>query len=106
MSKPKWSHYQAVVRIQNYVKGTLMYGILFPSRGSDEVELIFYSNYNWCGDKVDRKSTTRYLFKYLGAPISWCSKKQLVVALSTCEDEYRKSQMEFFSTKNQITRKS
>ena len=33
-------------------------------------------------------STTRYLFKLFDAPISWCSKKQPVVALSSCEAEY------------------
>ncbi|RDX60905.1 Copia protein, partial [Mucuna pruriens] len=42
----------------------------------------------WCGDKVERKNTYGYLFKYLDAPISWCSKKQSVVALSSCEAEY------------------
>jgi hypothetical protein len=31
MSKPKWSHYQAAVRILRYVKGTLKFGVLFPS---------------------------------------------------------------------------
>lgn len=31
MSKPKWSHYQAAVRILRYIKGTLKYGVLFPS---------------------------------------------------------------------------
>ena len=37
---------------------------------------------------MERKSTTGYLFKFLDTPISWCSKKQPVVALSTCEAEY------------------
>lgn len=41
-----------------------------------------------CGDKVDRRSTFRYLFKYLGDYISSCSKKQSVVALSTCQAKY------------------
>ncbi|XP_050897717.1 uncharacterized mitochondrial protein AtMg00810-like [Lathyrus oleraceus] len=31
MNKPKWSHYQVVVRILRYIKGTLKYGVLFPS---------------------------------------------------------------------------
>jgi hypothetical protein len=31
MSKPKWSHYQAAIRILRYVKGTLKFGVLFPS---------------------------------------------------------------------------
>ncbi|MCI48732.1 hypothetical protein A2U01_0069975, partial [Trifolium medium] len=36
----------------------------------------------------DRKSTTGYIFLYGGAPIFWCSMKEPVVALSTCEAEY------------------
>lgn len=41
-----------------------------------------------CGDRVDRRSTSGYVFKLLDAPISWCSKKQPVIALSSCEAEY------------------
>ncbi|PNX79093.1 putative copia-type polyprotein [Trifolium pratense] len=37
---------------------------------------------------ADRKSTAGYIFFYGGAPISWCSKKEPVVALSSCEAEY------------------
>jgi len=41
----------------------------------------------WCGDKDDRK-WARYCFFLDKTPISWCSKKESVVALSTCESEY------------------
>ena len=88
MSKPKWSHYQAAVRILRYVKGTLKYGVLFLSERKIESEFLSYSESDWCRDRVDRRSTSGYLFKFLGGPISWCSKKQSVVALSTCETEY------------------
>jgi len=47
-----------------------------------------YSDSDWCGDKVDRRSTFGYLFLFLNASVSWCSKKQSVVALDTCEVEY------------------
>ncbi|XP_050876666.1 uncharacterized mitochondrial protein AtMg00810-like [Lathyrus oleraceus] len=36
MNKPKWSHYQAVVRIMRYTKGTLKYEVLFPSSVKSE----------------------------------------------------------------------
>ncbi|XP_058768547.1 uncharacterized mitochondrial protein AtMg00810-like [Vicia villosa] len=88
MSKPKWSHYQAAIRIMRYIKGTLNYGLLFPSGRKAESELMSYSNSDWCGDIVDRRSTSGYLFKFQGGPISWSSKKQPVVALSKCEAEY------------------
>jgi hypothetical protein len=48
-------------------------------------KLIGFSNSNWCWDKVEIKSTSRYVFKYNDAAISWCTKKQLVTALFSCE---------------------
>lgn len=88
MSEPKWSHYQAAIRILRYIKGTLKYGVLFPSGRKTNSELMSYSDSDWCGDRVDRRSTSGYLFKFLGGHIYWCSKKQFVVALSTREAEY------------------
>lgn len=63
--------------------------MLFPNdlkHGS--AELTGYKNSNWCGDKVDRKSTNGYVFKCCNGFVSWCSKKQNIVALSSCEAEY------------------
>ena len=89
MNNPRKFHLTTAKRILRYVKGTLEYGVLFPRKTDQRtVSLLGYSDSDWCGDKTDRKSTTRYLFKFLGAPISWCSKKQPVVALSSCEAEY------------------
>ncbi|XP_050908371.1 secreted RxLR effector protein 161-like [Lathyrus oleraceus] len=88
MSKPKWSHYQVVVRIMRYIKETLKYEVLFPSGVETESELLSYSYSDWYGDRVDRISTPGYLFKFMGSSISWCSKKKPIVALSTCEAEY------------------
>lgn len=89
MIKQMWTHYQDIVKILRCMKGTLKHGLLLPSGKSIDVELIVYSNSNRCGDRVDRSITTKYLFKYLGAPISWCSKKPLVVVWSICEaDQY------------------
>jgi hypothetical protein len=88
VSKLKWSHYQDGVRILRYIKRTLNYGVLFPSDAETDSELLSYSDSDWCGDKVNRRSTSGYLFKFLGSHISWCSKKQPIVALSTCEVKY------------------
>ena len=43
---------------------------------------------DWAGDLDDRKSTSGYIFQLSGAAISWTSKKQACVALSTAEAEY------------------
>ena len=72
-----------------YLKGTLDYSILFPHpKEKGELYLVAYSDLDWCGDKVERRSTSGYVFLLYGAPISWNSKKKFVVALSTCEAEY------------------
>ena len=47
-----------------------------------------YSDADWGGDRSDRKSTSGYLFQVCGAAVSWRSKKQTCVALSTAEAEY------------------
>jgi hypothetical protein len=43
---------------------------------------------NWYGDKVDRRRTSGYLFKFQNASVCWCSKKQPIIALSSCEAKY------------------
>ncbi|XP_050908156.1 secreted RxLR effector protein 161-like [Lathyrus oleraceus] len=89
MEKPKVSHLAAVKRILRYVKGTLGCGILFPTSDTGRsCNLLGYTDSNWCEDKDDRKSTAGYVFMFGGAPISWCSRKEPVVALSSCEVEY------------------
>ena len=50
--------------------------------------LIGYCDADWAGDRDDRHSTSRNVFLMAGGPISWLSKKQAIVALSTSEAEY------------------
>lgn len=89
MKAPMRRHLLAAKRIMRYIKGTVDYGILFPKGGGEsEIELLGYSNSDWCGDKSNRKRTVVYVFLSGGAPVSWCSKKEVVVALSPCEVEY------------------
>ncbi|XP_020225209.1 uncharacterized protein LOC109807090 [Cajanus cajan] len=89
METPKQSHLLAVKRLLKYVKGTIGYGLMFPNKfSSPNHNMVGYSDADWCGDKADRKSTTGYVFMLGDAPISWCSRKQSVVALSSCEAEY------------------
>ena len=69
-----------------YLKGTANYGIKYQK--SDSGNLIGYSDADWAGDCDDRHSTTGNLFLMAGGPVSWLSKKQAIVALSTSEAEY------------------
>ncbi|CAO2836221.1 unnamed protein product [Amaranthus hypochondriacus] len=86
METPKESHWCTAKRIVRYIKGTLDYG-MFYSYGN-EATLYGYSDSDWAGDQDERKSTSGYAF-YLGSTaFTWSSKKQSVVALSSCEAEY------------------
>ena len=76
----------AVKRILRYLKGTPNHGLLYSKEGSKDC--VGYSDADWAGDVEDRKSTSGYLFQISGAAVSWRSKKQTCVALSTAEAEY------------------
>lgn len=85
-SKPTSQHWTAVKHILRYLAGTSNYGLLFT--GSKSNVCTGYSDADWGGDVNDRKSTSGYLFKMCGGSVSWRSKKQSCVALSTAEAEY------------------
>lgn len=84
-SNPTKAHWSAVKRIMRYIKGTQQLGLLYERKAS---ECIGYSDADWGGSIEDRKSTSGYTFQWSGATISWSSKKQSCVALSTAEAEY------------------
>ena len=86
MENPQEEHWTAVKRIFRYLQGTKDYGICY--KPSDKIDFRGYSDADWAGDLADRKSTSGYAFMLLGAPISWGSKKQSSVSLSTSEAEY------------------
>ena len=83
-SQPSMQHWSAVKRIMRYLNGTITYGLMY-GKGSS---LIGYADANWAGDLDDHRSTSGYIFTMSGAAISWMSKKQNCVALSTVEAEY------------------
>jgi hypothetical protein len=85
-SNPKESHLGAVKRILRYLAGTPKLGLFYPKNTS--LDLIGYSDADYAGSKTDRKSTSGTC-QFLGcALVSWSSKKQNSVALSTAEAEY------------------
>jgi hypothetical protein len=85
-SDPRECHLVAVKRILRYLVSTLCFGIWYP-KGST-FDLIGYSDSDYAGCKVDRKSTIGTC-QFLGRSLmSWSSKKQTSVALSTAEAEY------------------
>ena len=77
----------AVKRIMRYLRGTRDMGLLYDGN-VETTTCVGYSDVNWAGDLDDRKSTSGYVFQISNAAISWRSKKQSCVALSTAEAEY------------------
>lgn len=98
MSDPGVTHWQAVKRILRYLKGTLELGLTFTGSLNlvelknhpihNQIQLHAYSDADWAGDKDDRKSTTGYIIQMNNSTVSWGSKKQKTVALSSAEAEY------------------
>ena len=86
MENPQEDHWVAIKRIFRYLQGTKTHGICY--KPGDTIDFRGYSDADWAGDHADRKSTSGYVFMLLGAPVSWGSKKQPSVSLSTSEAEY------------------
>ena len=68
------------------MNGTWNHGILYSP--TKKYDLIGYTDSDWAGDVETRKSTSGYVFYFRNKIISWSSKKQLIVALSTIEAKY------------------
>jgi hypothetical protein len=99
MQSPTARHMQAAERVFRYLSGTKEVGLVFGSRNGGvlgdsrgrrtavQVDVCAFSDADWANDKGDRRSITGWVAKLNGDPVSWASKKQRVVALSTCEAE-------------------
>jgi hypothetical protein len=90
MSKPGKEHWTTVKRVFRYLRGTTSYGLCYQGRpGLDRVvDIHGFVDADWAGDLDRRRSTSGYVFNLFGGAISWMSKRQAVVALSTTEAEY------------------
>uniref|UniRef100_A0A2N9EGA7 Uncharacterized protein n=1 Tax=Fagus sylvatica TaxID=28930 RepID=A0A2N9EGA7_FAGSY len=87
MQKPTLLHWQSVKRLLRYLKQTIHFG-LHISRNSAPVIQAF-SDADWAGSRDDRRSTGSYCI-FLGTNlISWSCKKQVTVARSSTEAEYK-----------------
>lgn len=80
-------HWVAVKRILRYLKGTLDYKLRFKKSNVDD-ELFGYCDADWASDVDKRRSCTGYVFQLRNGAISWNSKRQDTVALSSTEAEY------------------
>ncbi|WJX51639.1 hypothetical protein P8452_37816 [Trifolium repens] len=85
-SDPREPHLTAVKRIFRYLKGTTNLGLLYKK--SLDSKLVGFCDADYAGDKIERKSTSGNS-QFIGENlISWASKRQTTIALSTAEAEY------------------
>ena len=85
LDKHDESHWRAVKRILRYVKQTQDFGLLFTR---DYSELIGFSDADYAADLDTRRSTTGYVFMMSGGCVTWCSRRQATVSVSTTEAEF------------------
>jgi hypothetical protein len=99
VSNPTYADWLACKRVFRYLKGTASMGLTFGGiRGSSSTSsgtggqgVILapaFCDADWAGDTTDRRSTTGFIIKVNGSPVSWTSKKQTTVSLSSAEAEY------------------
>lgn len=86
MERPTELHFKAAKRVLRYLKGMVSFGLFYRKGGKEE--LIGYTDSDYVGDQDDRKSTFGFVFMLSSGAVSWSSKKQPVVTLSTTEAEF------------------
>lgn len=86
-SNAKLIHWKGLKRVLRYIKGTLDYGLFLKRDTNPEVPLQVYVDANWATDS-DRKSTTCFLLQVFGSTVSWSTRKQTGITLSSTEAEY------------------
>ena len=87
VAAPTCTHWAAVVRILRYLRGTMFRSLLLSSTST--LELRAYSDASYARNSTDRRSVTGFCVFLGDSLISWKSKKQSVVSLSSTEAEYR-----------------
>jgi hypothetical protein len=86
MESPKDSHWKMEKQILRYVAGTLNFSLWYTK--SDSNQLSSYTDSDFVGSLDDRKHTSGHFFQLGTNLISWASKKQPIVSISSAEAEY------------------
>eukprot|EP00253_Pinus_taeda_P023524 PITA_23524 len=85
MVEPHHIHWIGAKNMLRYLRGTITYGLRYTA---GDVRLLGYTDADWAANVEDRKSTLGCCFSLGSASISWMSRNQKLVALSTAEAEY------------------
>ncbi|MGK2912532.1 MAG: reverse transcriptase domain-containing protein [Sphingobium sp.] len=86
---PSNEHWTAVKHVLRDLQGSKDRGLTYSAQDDQKSYTVTaYSDADWAADRNDRKSTSGNVFQLAGAAISWSSKKQQTVSLSSMESEY------------------
>jgi hypothetical protein len=80
-------HMEAANHLLRYLKGTATRGIIYGNLNDTTPIFRSFTDSDWAMAD-DRRSISGYIMECSSAPISWSSKQQSIVALSSCEAEY------------------
>lgn len=80
------THWAAVKRIFRYLQGTIKYRLRYTV--SESSEMLCYTDSDWASDPDSRRSCAGHVVTMANGAISWSSKRQRTVALSSTEAEY------------------
>ncbi|XP_056158385.1 secreted RxLR effector protein 161-like [Syzygium oleosum] len=98
MSSPRTNHWQVALQIVRYLKRAPGQGLVFHNQGHlriagysnpESLAVTGYSDADWAGCPMDRRSTSGYCVFLGGNLVLWKSKKQFVISRSSAEVEYR-----------------
>jgi len=86
MVQPTKLFWKAVKHVLRYLRGTTQYGLWYIQ--TEGVKLQGFTDADWVGSPSDWKSTSQGIFNLGSATVSWYSRKQRSVALSSTEAKY------------------
>ena len=91
ISEPRKYHFARTIRILWYIKGTKNFGSLYKAEYDYKIKV--FTDNDWAGYIDDRKGTSGYVFQLSSKAISWSSKKQATILLSSAEPNTLQQQL-------------
>ena len=85
---PGTTHLELLKRILRYLKGMVHYTLILRQQGMNSVNLVGWTDSDWVQDPDTRQSISDFVFDVADSKVTWSSKKQPTVALSTVKLEY------------------
>jgi len=86
MVSPTRMYWNAIKHVLRYLRGTTQFGLWYKQ--IEGAKLQGFTNTNWTGIQLDRKSTLGGIFSVESTTISWYNKKHISIALRSVEVEY------------------